>query len=66
MGDKIQSHGQTGGITAKNVNIGENNTINSNSSVNKKPKNKLTKNIVLIIMLAAAVVTVLAYLNIKP
>ena len=67
MGDKIESHYQSGGITAKNVTIREQqNVTNYPEKKKRKSKNKLIGAIVTIILVTAAIATILWYFNIKP
>lgn len=68
MGDKIESHDQSGGITAKEVNIGtQTNTSNPEPINEKKNKGKkIIAVIITIILIVAAFVKILDYFNINP
>lgn len=64
MGIKITSNNQKGGITAQNVNVGDD--CNSDINENKPTKRNIWKTIALIISILAGIIAVLEYLNLNP
>ena len=66
MSDKISSKNQSGGITAKNVNVTDSSIVQHNQTKHKSERSNVWKIILGIVTFIAALIAVLSYFGIKP
>ena len=66
MSDKITSNSQSGGITAKNVNVTDSSTVQNTQINNESKKTNIWKKSFGIITFIAALIAILTYFGIQP